>query len=94
MRVTDSSLPIQPLRAGTPARVPTRDFAAQMQEYLADVNQLQNQSETAAQQLALGQIEFHDAMIVTEQANLALQLTMAVRNKIMDAYQEIMRMQV
>jgi len=33
-------------------------------------------------------------MIIAEKANLALQLTMAIRTKLLEAYQEIMRMQV
>jgi len=33
-------------------------------------------------------------MIAVEQVNLALQLTMQVRNKIIESYQEVMRMQI
>ena len=33
-------------------------------------------------------------MIIAEKANLALQLTMAIRTKVLEAYQELMRMQV
>jgi flagellar hook-basal body complex protein FliE len=33
-------------------------------------------------------------MITAEKANISLQLTVAIRNKILDAYNEIMRMQV
>jgi len=61
---------------------------------LRQVNDLQLQSDLAYQQMIAGEIEFHDAMIIAEQANLALQLTMAIRTKLVEAYQEIMRMQV
>ncbi len=73
---------------------PEEDFLQTIQQYLGDVNHMQHRADGAAEQLAIGEIEFHDAMLTTEKANLALQLTMSVRNKIMDAYQEIMRMQV
>jgi len=39
-------------------------------------------------------VEFHDLMITMEKANVGMQLTMAVRNKVLDAYSEIERMQV
>jgi flagellar hook-basal body complex protein FliE len=55
---------------------------------------MQIQSDVAYQQLISGEMEFHDAMIIAEQANLALQLTIAIRSKLIEAYQEIMRMQV
>jgi len=48
----------------------------------------------ALSKLLTGEIEFHDAMITVEKANLALQLTMAIRTKLIEAYQDIMRMQV
>ena len=95
MRI-DQVLPaVEPLRP-RPTIEPhaSQDFLSLMQSQLTDVNHMQGQADIAAEQLALGNIEFHDAMIITEKANLALQLTMAIRNKVMDAYQEIMRMQV
>ncbi len=45
--------------------------------------------------LATGQVESLDrVMIDMEKADIALQFTMQIRNKILDAYQEIMRMQI
>ncbi len=69
-------------------------FQNHLRDALGEVNALQHQSDVAFTQLLTGDIEFHDAMIVAEKANLALQLTMAVRTKLLEAYQEIMRMQV
>lgn len=39
-------------------------------------------------------INLHEVMIAAEKADIALQFTLQVRNKIMDAYNEIMRMQI
>ena len=62
---------------------------------LGQVNDLQNQAAQANVRLAAGQIEdVSEVMIAAEKASVALQMTMQVRNKIVDAYQEIMRMQV
>lgn len=71
-----------------------KNFQTFLSEALQEVNTLQTQSDIAFQQLLEGDIEFHDAMIIAEKANLALQLTMAIRTKLLEAYQEIMRMQV
>lgn len=77
----------QPVQSGN-------DFRSHLQEALSEVNTLQQQGDAAYAQLLTGDIEFHDAMIMAEQANLALQLTMTIRTKLLEAYQEIMRMQV
>ena len=39
-------------------------------------------------------VELHDLKMALERASTSLQLTMQVRNKILEAYQELMRMQV
>ena len=62
---------------------------------LDDVNQLHKDSESYTKLLALGQVDnIHDVTIASEKAKLALQMTLAIRNKVVDAYKEIMRMQV
>mgnify|MGYP000941988279 CR=1 FL=1 len=46
------------------------------------------------EQFILGNVDVSELMIVSEQAKLSLQLTNQIRNKVIEAYQEIMRMQV
>jgi flagellar hook-basal body complex protein FliE len=72
---------------------------ASFQQFFADaVNQtngLQNQAEEAQKRLLIGESDdIHGVMIAMEKANMAFQLTLAVRNKVIDAYQEVMRMQI
>lgn len=71
-----------------------QNFKQHLQSALQELNTLQNESDVAFERLLAGDIEFHDAMIIAEKANLALQLTMAIRTKLLEAYQDIMRMQV
>ena len=70
-------------------------FTTLLQQSLERVNGLQHEADTAARAFALGQApSVHDTMIAMEKADLSLRLTTKVRNKVVEAYQEIMRMQV
>ncbi len=70
-------------------------FGEMLKSHLAEVNHLQTSADVATQKLASGQDkDIHNTMIALEKASVALQLTMQVRNKVLEAYQEIMRMQV
>ena len=66
-----------------------------LQQGLAQVNALQSAADEAIWRLAAGQADnLHEVMIAVERASIALELTIAIRNKLVEAYQEIMRMQV
>lgn len=74
---------------------PEKSFGEFLDEALNNVNQLQNEASQASINLATGKIQdIAEVTIAAEKATVALQLTMQVRNKVVDAYQEIMRMQV
>lgn len=63
--------------------------------FLDSVNSLQLQAEALKQELATGgDVELHEVMVATEKASLGVELTMQIRNKLVDAYQEVMRMSV
>lgn len=68
-------------------------------EYLKNVlqytDQLQKEADQATRELVSGNLEnLHDLMIATEQAQLSLQLTVQVVNKVIQAYQDVYRMQI
>jgi flagellar hook-basal body complex protein FliE len=73
---------------------PNSDFAGMLADGLQNVQGLQTRADDLAVQVADGTLKdpAQYTMASTE-ATLALQLTMAVRNKAVDAFQEIMRMQ-
>lgn len=70
-------------------------FGTMMKKAVGEVNNLQSQADGLAVRLASGDGEdIHRAMIAMQKAKLALDLTITVRNKVVEAYQEVMRMQV
>jgi flagellar hook-basal body complex protein FliE len=70
-------------------------FTDYFKRAVEEVDRLQKISDASAVALATGEIEnLHQVMIDAEKAEIALQFTLQVRNKMLDAYQEIMRMQI
>ncbi|HZP41946.1 MAG TPA: flagellar hook-basal body complex protein FliE [Candidatus Binatia bacterium] len=72
-----------------------RSFGQVLEDSLAQVQSLQQEADTAIQSLATGgQATLHDTMLAVQKADLSFRLMMQVRNKIVEAYQEVLRMQV
>jgi len=72
----------------------TQDFAATIKESLAKVNDMQEEKSLMIQDFASGKSQnVHELMISLQKAGLAMDMTSAVRNKVMQAYQELMRIQ-
>jgi flagellar hook-basal body complex protein FliE len=81
--------------ASAPAKKPGGGFGELLTEKLGDLAQLQNEAAVQSQALATGQAEsLGDVVMAVEKAALSLQLASAVRTKGVEAYQEIMRMQI
>lgn len=73
----------------------TKGFGEYLGDALKKTNDLQIESKKMDMALAAGQVDdISQVVLASEKANIALQLTMQVRNKAVEAYQEIMRMQV
>jgi flagellar hook-basal body complex protein FliE len=72
-----------------------KSFGQFLTDALDNVNDLQKKSEQASTDLASGRIEdISQVVIAAEKASIALQLTIQVRTKMLESYQEMMRMQV
>ncbi len=71
------------------------NFKTMLSDALHKVNDTQHASAKATEKLARGEnIDLHEVMITGQKASITLQTTVEVRNKIVEAYQEVMRMQV
>lgn len=72
----------------------TSDFAAQLGGAIDNLQQLESTSNTLAIQAVTGNLDdIHTATIAATRAQVTLELVAAVRNKGVDAFNEIMRMQ-
>jgi flagellar hook-basal body complex protein FliE len=72
-----------------------KNFQSILQENINKVNKLQLDSDQITEDFALGKTDnIHQVMIAGEKAETAMKLTLAVQNKVVDAYKEIMRLQV
>jgi flagellar hook-basal body complex protein FliE len=84
----------QPLSTAS-AAPSSESFASMLGQMVSDVNAQQKVSAQAVSALQSGQnVPLHQAVIAMEESNVSFQLMVEVRNRLMDAYQEIMRMQV
>lgn len=69
-------------------------FSDLLTDAVGEVNSLQDQAASAVKGLMTGSgVDVHQAMIATEKASMAFELALAVRNKAVQAYQQVMGMQ-
>ncbi|WP_205712066.1 flagellar hook-basal body complex protein FliE [Euzebya rosea] len=81
--------------AGQAGATDEAGFGKAIADALGSVQETHQVADGLAQQAATGQLEnVHDYMIAATQAQLATELTVAVRNKALESFNEIMRMQV
>lgn len=74
---------------------PSNSFASVLKDSINSVNDSQVQADAMTEKLATGQnVDLSQVMIAQQQANITLQAAIETRNKVIDAYQEMMRMQV
>ncbi|MFB4162662.1 flagellar hook-basal body complex protein FliE [Alteribacillus sp. JSM 102045] len=88
----------EPLRTSenqkTPAEV-QENFKNALNKALSDMNESLLDSDEMTSKLASGEVEdLHEVMVTAEKASVSLQTTVEIRNKALEAYREIMRMQV
>lgn len=81
---------------GESASAPTLDFQAILRDAVKGVSDAQNVAQSKAQAYQLGddKVSLEDVMVSLQRANLALQGMVQVRNRLVEAYREVMNMQV
>ncbi len=85
-------LPLEIPRA-TPA-APGPSFSEALGSAIRKVDALQGQADGESEKLALGGGNLHETALALEKADVALRVMTKVRNKVVEAYQDIMRMGV
>lgn len=91
-----NTLPLPPIGQQTPAdNGPADSFQTLLGNAMGTLNKLQLEADASTAKLAAGEpVELHEVLIATEKASIAFQLAVQVKNKVVEAYQEVMRMQV
>jgi flagellar hook-basal body complex protein FliE len=95
---------IGPIQEGQGLQRPSRtqtdkpvgpSFKDTLNGFLKDVNQMQLKADESIGKMAAGEItDVHQVMTAVEEANTAFNMMMEIRNKVMDAYQEVLRMRL
>jgi flagellar hook-basal body complex protein FliE len=70
------------------------DFQKILKSSIEEVDGLAKEANHGVQEMVAGKMDVHQAMVSLEKANMSFRLMVQVRNKMMAAYEEIMRMQV
>ena len=84
--------PVRPVSPQTPA---ANGFGETLNKSLQSVSQLEHRADAAATNFATGKTaSVHEVMTTTTESRLAVDALVAVRNRAVEAYQEIMRLQV
>jgi flagellar hook-basal body complex protein FliE len=90
-----SSLPGEKMSSERPeSRDILTDFQKILKRSIEEVDGLAKEANHSVQEMIAGRLDVHQAMIAMEQANISFRLMVQVRNKMMAAYDEIMRMQI
>ena len=70
-------------------------FQETLSAFMKDVNSLQLKADESIKKMTAGEItDVHQVMNAAEEANTAFNMMMEIRNKVMDAYQEVLRMRL
>ncbi|KGX88643.1 flagellar hook-basal body complex protein FliE [Pontibacillus marinus] len=90
---------LQPSAVTQPKKITPKEahsvFAESLKNAINNVNEAQVESNKKTEQLAKGEIDnLHDVMITAKKASITLQTAVQVQGKVVDAYKEVMRMQV
>ena len=90
LKINDAS---SKMRLGSDVEPP--DFSDLVKDFAKDVNDLQLQAGRSIDMLATGQAaDVHQVMVAVEEAGIARDMMLEIRNRVLEGYQELIRMQV
>jgi flagellar hook-basal body complex protein FliE len=67
------------------------DFAGKLDSALADLEPSAAGADKTSEGLVTGEVDIHEAMVAMEKADLVLRVAVTARNKVIDAYQQLMQ---
>lgn len=80
-------------KVASPSNPNAPKFDDVLKGFLKDVNQMQQNADTSIQKMVAGEIkDVHQVMLAVEEAKVAFNMMLEIRNKTMDAYNELIRM--
>ena len=100
-----ADMTVTPLVAGAPKTLGTQarpagpgapqGFGRLLENSIGEVNKLQHQADQAVEALTAGRSsDVHNTMIALQKADVSFRLLMQIRNKVVSAYETVMRMQI
>ena len=69
-------------------------FEERFKGAVAEVNTKQQQADSAVEQVVSGKMGIHEGMLALQEADIAMKTLLQVRNKVISAYNDVMKMQV
>ena len=87
--------PTLPSAGGASGKPAGADFGSALKQAVGALGELSSKADASSLAMAKGEpVDIHEVMLNTEQASLGFSMALQVRNKLMDAYTEVMRMSV
>ena len=84
---------IRPLQINNREDINSSSFGDTLNEFMTNVDKQLKESDRLTEDFAMGKNNnIHEVMIAAEKAGISLRFLMQIRNKLLDAYQEIIRM--
>ncbi len=90
---TLSPMPSATIREGA-GKTGSPGFAQRLESALKEVNTKQNVADESIEKVVQGELGIHEGMLAVQEADIALRAMVQVRSKVMQAYNEIMKMPV
>ncbi len=94
--ISSGNIPLDlPKTSGAEVAEASQGFGNLLRSTIAEVNKAEHNGDSAIQKLHTGEAKnLHEVMIATEEADIAVRMLVQMRNKALEAYKEIMRLQV
>ena len=86
---------VSPIEGVTGSQAAKGDFSASLESAISNVDSLQQTADARLKSLASGEnVDLHGTMIELEKADIALRAMVSVRNKLVNAYEQVMNMAI